>query len=288
METLQEYLLKRLAKSSTKTYRLDIIRYIKTVGERKARHASYADVLNYIGTLRKHCKSKTVNKTLQSIKAYYQWLLDSGQRDDHPCRDLRLKDNKTQPVQLQELFTAQELEQLMIRTERSDRKYIKNKLIVSLLIYQALMEQEIIALRLRDVNLEEGTIYIRRSGLLNRRTLKLKARQVILLQRYLQEIRPALKHSETELLLLSTRSGGPFSWMSIHYVISVLRHLFPDRKLTATTIRQSVITNLLKSGKDLRLVQTFAGHRWPSTTEKYKQTHVEELKEAVLKYHPLK
>lgn len=288
METLQEYLLQRLTKRTTKTYHRDIIKYILSIGEQKATQASYADVLSYIGTLRKHYKRGTVCKTLQSIKAYYQWLLDSGQRDDHPCRDLRLKDNKADPIQLQDLFTPQELEQLMIRTERSDRKYIKNKLIISLLVYQALMEQEIIALKLRDINLEEGTIYIKRSGLLNSRTLKLKARQVILLQRYLQEIRPTLKHHESELLLLSIRDGGPFSWMSIHYVVSVLKPLFPNKKLTTTTIRQSVITNLLKSGKDLRLVQTFAGHRWPSTTEKYKQTQVEELREAVMKFHPLR
>ena len=38
------------------------------------------------------------------------------------------------------------------------------------------------------------------------------------------------------------------------------------------------ITNLLKQGKDLRLVQAFAGHKYPSTTELYKQTEVELLK----------
>jgi len=73
----------------------------------------------------------------------------------------------------------------------------------------------------------------------------------------------------------------------IHYLTETLRKKYPSRKLNPTTIRQSVITNLLKKGKDLRIVQKFAGHRSSLTTEKYKQTDVEELKIEVLKYHPL-
>ena len=49
----------------------------------------------------------------------------------------------------------------------------------------------------------------------------------------------------------------------------------------------SVITNLLKQGKDLRKVQTFAGHKYPSATERYKQSGIEELKQVIQKLHPL-
>ena len=54
------------------------------------------------------------------------------------------------------------------------------------------------------------------------------------------------------------------------------------------TIRQSVITNLLKQNHDLRLVQVFAGHKNPSTIEKYKQADLEALKTAIKQYHPIK
>lgn len=43
----------------------------------------------------------------------------------------------------------------------------------------------------------------------------------------------------------------------------------------------------MKSGKYSRVVQVFAGHKYPSATEKYRQTNVEELKKEVQKYHPL-
>jgi hypothetical protein len=36
------------------------------------------------------------------------------------------------------------------------------------------------------------------------------------------------------------------------------------------------------------LVQVFAGHKCPNSTEKYRQTGIEELKAGIEKYHPLK
>nr|WP_245189383.1 tyrosine-type recombinase/integrase [Lunatimonas salinarum] len=64
--------------------------------------------------------------------------------------------------------------------------------------------------------------------------------------------------------------------------------VYRPRKVNALTIRQSVIANLLKRGKDLRVVQVFAGHKNPSATEKYKQAQLEELKAAVQRHHPLR
>lgn len=287
MEELRNYLQKRLRQQTVNMYCRDVNHYLKATGEQKAKRADYKEVLDYVGHLRKKYSSGTVHRILQSIKAYYQWLLDSGQRGDHPCRDLKLRDKKTKPIQLQDLFKAEELELLMNREERYAVAQVKNQLIVSLLIYQGLMLQEITSLKLKDVNQTEGTIYIKSSGHVNSRTLKLNGKQVILLQHYLNEIRPQIKKKESETLLLNIR-GWPLKKLDIDYLVRGFKEQFPDRNLTPTTIRQSVITNLLKSGKDIRLVQTFAGHRKPSTTEKYKQTEVEELKAAVMKFHPLK
>ena len=65
-------------------------------------------------------------------------------------------------------------------------------------------------------------------------------------------------------------------------------NIYKPRKVNALTIRQSVITNLLKQNNDLRIVQSFAGHKYPSTTERYKQSNVEALQTALQIYHPIK
>ena len=82
------------------------------------------------------------------------------------------------------------------------------------------------------------------------------------------------------------RNGGAIGPEYAHYLVSTFRPLLPTKRLTPTVICQSVIARLLREGKDLRIVQAFAGHKKPSTTEKYRTTQLEELKAAVDKYHP--
>ena len=72
---------------------------------------------------------------------------------------------------------------------------------------------------------------------------------------------------------------------SLLHLNYALRKTNPKYK-HAIQIRQSVITQWLKE-KDLRTVQYMAGHRYVSSTERYQTNNLEDLKEALNKYHPL-
>jgi integrase/recombinase XerD len=64
--------------------------------------------------------------------------------------------------------------------------------------------------------------------------------------------------------------------------------LIPNWDLNAKTIRQSVITNLLKQEKGCASCpDTCRPQKTRLLTERYRQTGLEELKAAVLKHHPL-
>jgi integrase/recombinase XerD len=154
------------------------------------------------------------------------------------------------------------------------------------LIYQALRLTEAEQLKVQDIDLEAGTIYTKGMAKSLPRTLKMKPHQIMLFHQYIHEIRTKIISENTDQLILNIR-GGKMSADSINYLIETFKNHFQDKNLNAKTIRQSVIANLLKEGKDLRVVQVFAGHKNPTSTEKYRQTGLEELKAAVLKYHPL-
>ena len=190
------------------------------------------------------------------------------------------------PVQLQDLFTVEELELLLEREERYKAAKLKNQVIISLLIYQALKLGELAGLKTDDVDLQSGTVYVGETPKSNSRTLSLKPKQVMLFYEYIHQLRPNLLRTETEYLLLNLR-GQRENGDGVMYLIETFKPLFPGRNLNPTTIRQSVLANMLKAGKDLRVVQAFAGHRKPGTTGKYRQTGLEELKAVVMKHHPL-
>jgi site-specific recombinase XerD len=289
---LEKYLRQRHTEGTTKRYYNDILKYLETVTKDKALTATYSDIMNYIGELRKkYSNPETIKCTLQGIKKYYYWLGHTGQRKDHPCRNLNLKDKTSRDVQLQDLFTTEELELLMDRKERYRNLRTKNQVIISLLIYQGLTTGDITNLTLNDIDLEEGTIYVKATPKLNRRTLKLNPRQIMLFYKYINEERPKLqaKQKQPEELqnFILTHLGTPETGYSFKNLFQPFKKQFPGRTLHAKTIRQSVIANLLKQGNDLRIVQAFAGHKYPGSTEAYRQTGIEELKAGIQKYHPL-
>jgi site-specific recombinase XerD len=288
MTSFKQYLEKKYAPSTVKAYFRDIEKYHCEKGKEAAEKGTYNDVMAYIEKLRGQKKNPhSINRELCAIKAWYTWLVVSGQRKGHPCRYIELKDLKTSPLQLQDLFTVPELELLMERKERFYSLAERNQVVISLLIYQALTAPEISLLTLNDIDLKEGTIKVKPSRKLNGRTLPLKTKQVMLFYRYIHQIRPAFLNGESERLVITDR-GTPENGEGIAYLVETLRPLFPTRKLTVHTIRASVIANRLKTGEDLRKVQLFAGHKKISSTERYRQSASEELKAAIQKYHPLK
>jgi len=144
------------------------------------------------------------------------------------------------------------------------------------------------ALSVQDINLTTGSIYIKSTAKTNSRELQLKPNQILLFYQYIHEIRPKLlKESSSNCLLISIRGEAMKGEDITKHVKRSFNELFPGRKVNAQTIRQSIITNLLKQGHDLSLVQGFAGHKYPSATQRYRQNEIETLKAAVNKYHPI-
>ena len=186
-------------------------------------------------------------------------------------------------------FSTEELETLLTaKQERYTNLDYRNKVLMSLLIYQALKPNEIEALQCDEINLEEANIYIKSSAKNNSRTLALKANQILLFKKYLEEIRVKLvAENKTKSFIIGQRKE-PMTAEDITKHIKRNYNIYKPRKVNALTIRQSVITNLLKQNNDLRIVQSFAGHKYPSTTERYKQSNVEALQTALQIYHPIK
>jgi site-specific recombinase XerD len=227
---------------------------------------------------------KTV--ALAALKSYFSFLVENGVRLDHPCRNITTRVKK-KPIQTQDLFTIDELEILIERENRYYLLDLRNKAIISMMIYQALSSAELCRLQCMDIDLAEGLVFIRGSKKISARKLLLLPKQVLILHDYIQIKRPQLLRRKNDSLFL-TKIGQAESVTGIHSIIEPLKNLYPDRKLTPSTIRQSVITNKLNvAGEALEQVQLFAGHKWPSTTEKYVRSNTEESQRRINMWHPL-
>lgn len=284
---LESYLQQHYSADTAVAYSREIGIYLSNYPE--ADQAVYKNVLSYVGSLRnRYSNASTLNRIVSSIKVYYDYLCQQGIRYDNPARAVQLKDQRSRDIQLQDLFTTEELERLLHRKERYKYLDYRNKVLISLVVYQALHPGEMELLRISDINLSEGTVYVRSTPKTNSRTLSLKPNQILLFHQYITEIRPKLlQENECSALLIGIRGESMSGEDLTKHIKRSYKGLYPGRKVTAQTIRQSVIANLLKKGNDLSLVQAFAGHKYPSSTERCRQTEIETLAAAIQKYHPM-
>ena len=289
MTDLSNYLEKNYSKATAKAYLREIAIFMASM--RAPMSATYAQIMAYMGILRtKYKNAKTLNRILSSIKTYFDYLVESGLRADNPSKSIILKDKRPRAIQLQDLLsTAQLYELLSGQKERYTALKVRNEVLMSLLIHQALRPKEVANLQLSDIDLAQAKVFISATSTTNSRYLPLKAAQILLFQTYQEKIRPALLSKNQNSLemplnayLLSLR-GNAFSEDDLS---GYFKHHYP-KSVNATIIRQSVITNLLKNN-DLRIVQVFAGHKYPSTTEAYKQDDLTELQAELMRFHPMK
>jgi integrase/recombinase XerD len=284
---LKLYLNERYTAQTSDGYYRVIAQYLELFPE--AKNAQKTQIVDYINTLREHYKNPgSINRMVHAIKAYYSFLKHTGQITYHPLKTFVTKDKQTREIQLQDLFSAEELQALFTRKERYQNVAIRNKVLLGLLVYQALRADELERLRVQDVDLERAQIHVRKTRLSSERKLPLEPQQIMAFHQYIHNVRPLLLRGKTSDILLINKLGNPDTVSSLSGFFKVAyKGWYSPRKINLTTIRQSVITNLLKQGKELRSVQVFAGHKYPSTTERYKPPQTEHLRAKIKQLHPL-
>ena len=273
-------------KQTVRSYLYAITNFLQSNPE--ADNYRYKDILNYMTEkLVNYSNSDTQNSILAGIKKYYDFLIDIGTRNDHPCKTLILNKRRNKDIIHQDLFTIAELEMLMNREERYEILKLKNQTLISFLIYQGLTAGEVANLKLSNIDLDNGTLFVKGSRKIASRHLELMPKQYRIIDRYINETRKGLISTETNNLLVG-KLGTPITVDDVNYIVSTFKPLFPDRNLNTLTIRMSVISNWLNEKRiPLEQVQLIAGHRWISATARYRFTPMEEQREMINRFHPL-
>ena len=296
MDQFKKYLQTKGYRPSTVKSYTDMVKHFKTWTQNEnipVKDIRYADLLAYINVLiEKGDQNKTVNIKLRAITLYYNRLKTTGEIKTNPAETLRMRNiTRKLPHDLLNKKTTEKIYKEYPEKTIYDKR---DKLILSLITYQALTTGDISKLKIRHINLEKANIYIPQNSRNNARTLNLKAFQIIPFQNYINQIRPeilkntrkTLAQSEVEgdKLFISTGTSNKLknTFTAIRKKLQNINEEFKDLK----QIRASVITNLLKH-KNIREVQYFAGHRYVSSTERYLINNIEDLKKQVDKYHPL-
>ncbi len=285
LQLFKTHLIKnKLSKDTIQTYQKCISIFLRRIQEenKAPENIKYTDIINFIEHLKEQGKSTgRINIYLLSIRHYYDYL----DINKNPAEGVIIKGRKrTIPANLIE---EKDLQNLYENYPDTDFISKRNKVIIGLFIYQAISREELEKLKPEHILLSKAKIIIPPGKNTNQRTLLLNAMQISELAEYLQIIRPELLEQnklQSEKLFFGTK-GSTNIRGTLPYIYKTIRQINPEVK-NGKQIRMSVISNKLKT-QNLRQVQYFAGHKWVSSTERYKLNNIEDLKKEIEKFHPL-
>lgn len=297
-EKFAEYLtIKKQSKKTIQTNMRIVNHFTKwlTAKNTELSEVKHNTLIGYIN----HCKNKgNTQRTLQvnvtCIRHYYNFLISENHVIENPTTGMNIMGIKRR--MLYETFTPDELNTFYKTyanqtpsTGIGSKLILKrNKIILGLVIYQALRSEELARLTPNDIKLQEGKIYVSSSRRTNERELTLEAHQLYDLMDYINETRKALlaiTNRQTNNLFISMGTGKDDYFSNI--MDKLVRQLkkIDTRIKDIKQVRGSVIVNWLKI-HNLRKVQYLAGHRYVSSTEAYQVNNMDDLKEDVSRYHP--
>ncbi|MFK8037981.1 MAG: tyrosine-type recombinase/integrase [Crocinitomicaceae bacterium] len=247
---------------------------------------SYDEVINYV----KYCQSlgnvaRTINQKIKALDYYFQYI----NHPENPAKQIKIKGSVRKiPTKL---LNQEELDELYSLLPTNGLINKRNKILMSLVIYQGVGSTELSKIEVTDLDLAKGKIYVPSTKTTNSRTLDLTVEQALGLQDYLLKIRPILHQEyqvqDTGKLLITLGKGNQVNGLS-NVIIVILRkvRLVYPRLQNLQQIRQSVITNWIKN-EGLRQAQYKAGHKYVSSTERYQEDKFEGLKKELNQFHPL-
>ncbi len=228
----------------------------------------------------------SVQRKLASLRGLFAWLVEQG----HLARDpARLLKGPKAVRRMPRFLTATEVDRLLGQPFDESPQGHRDRAILETLYSTGCRVAECAAMRLGDVDLDEGVVRVLGKGRKERLAL-LGAPARAAIEAWLPGRRQLLqqaRRTDPDALWIN-RFGRRLSarWV-FATVAEAARRAGLDAPLTPHGLRHSFATHLLDRGADLRTVQELLGHARLVTTEIYTHVSIGRLRDVYDKAHPL-
>jgi integrase/recombinase XerC len=225
--------------------------------------------------------NKTINRKISSLKTFYKFLLKIKQIKENPLQ--KHKALKT-PKRINVPFNNKEIEDVIkFFDNKTDFISIRNKLIVELLYSTGMRRNELITLRIKDVDLEQNNIKVlgkrekeRYIPLLNsvKRTLE---EYIILRNQY---------SVENNYLFITKKEKKLYGTLVYRVINNYFSSVSSKVKKSPHILRHAFATHLINEGADLNAVKELLGHASLASTQVYTNSSLNKIKQTYNNAHP--
>lgn len=247
-------------------------------------HATYDDLQAFVfDTFKSISSVRTQARLIAGIHSFYRFLLYHHYIEQDPSE---LLESPKKEHHLPEVLSLDEIDSMIAQIDMSKPESHRNRAIIEMLYGSGLRVSELVNLRLSDIYRKEG--FMRITGKGNKQRLVPISPVADQWLEYWLEDRSKLDiKAEYNDIVFLNRYGRQLTRAMIFTIVKGLAKQADIHKtISPHTLRHSFATHLLQNGADLRIIQDLLGHEDITTTEIYTHIEIQDLREAILKYHP--
>ncbi len=277
---------KSLSENSVLAYEQDLDKlraYFQRIGK-KPQDATFDDLQDFVFTQFKEIKSsRSQARILSGIRSFYKFLLYSHHIDKDPAELLQMPKME---LYLPEVLTIEEIDAMISSIDLSHPQGQRNRAIIEMLYGSGMRVSELINLKLSNMYMKDDYMLIEGKGN-KQRLVPISPEAKKQFQMWLEDRNHLLIPREASDFAFLNRRGKPLTRAMIFTIIRTLAEAAGIHKtISPHTLRHSFATHLLQNGADLRVIQQLLGHESITTTEIYTHIDIQDLRQAILQYHP--
>ncbi len=266
LEAFLEYLKinKGVSNHTYNAYKRDLTQFEEFIGK-PIIEADNRDIISFLSTIE---NKRSLNRKLSAINSFFDFAYKRDWVESkHKIKQAKIPKNLPKYLSKEEILRGVEL------IDTRMWYGLRDKALILFLYATGLRISEALNVKLGDI--EDGWVKVEMSKGEKQRVVPIAPMAMSAMKEYLHK-RPC----NSEYLFVN-KNCKPLSRISAFKITKKYLNVSPH------VLRHSFATALVLGGADLRVVQELLGHSSLNTTQIYTHIQKENLKETVLKYHPL-
>jgi integrase/recombinase XerD len=270
------------AANTVASYEIDLQKFAEWL-EKPIATVKRTDLQRYISDLLgTGVSSRTTSRRLSCLRTFYQFLIDEGEVQTDPTRNLPVpKTWRTVPKSL----SLADLEK-MIASLGASWLDVRDKAMLLTFFASGLRASELADLKMCDLNLEGGAAKIwngkgRKDGI-----VPLGPPAIAALKLYFGTVRPKFGGVANSAYVFLSRRGQRLTRQQIYYRVRDIAQAALGKRVGAHQLRHGFGTALVEGGADIRDVQVLMRHSSVDTTAIYVHTDLKYLRRIYYASHP--
>ena len=246
--------------------------------------ATFDDINAFVfDTFKADSNARSQSRILSGVHSFYRFLLYHNYIDTDPSELIEMPKKE---LHLPDVLSVEEINAMIAQIDLSTNEGHRNRAIIEMLYGSGLRVSELVELKLSNMYREEGYMLIQGKGS-EQRLVPISPEAEKWFGFWMQDrAHWDIKPEYTDIAFLN-RYGRQLTRAMVFTIIKDLtRKAGIQKTVSPHTLRHSFATHLLQNGADLRIIQQLLGHENITTTEIYTHVDIQDLRKAILQFHP--